>query len=82
MTFQPQYVYYSLGFIGGIVTFWRWARKTVRRRDIEHVFIRDMARNHLPHIYTALTLIGDKLEVPITDSPQIKFLDEQDFEGK
>lgn len=82
MTFQPQYIYYSVGFFGGLVTFWRWAIKVSRRKSIEHVFIRDMAKNHLPHIYTALTLIGDKLNVPIAESPHIKFLDEQDFEGK
>ena len=58
----------------------KWAMRIVRRKAIEHVFIRDMANNHLPHIYTALELFGEKLNVPIAESPKIKFLDQKDFE--
>jgi len=81
MRFTIQYVYYGVATFVLLVAGFKWAWRRVRRCDIEHVFIRDMATNHLPHIYTALELIGEKLEVPIADSPQIKFLDNKDFEG-
>lgn len=65
-----------------ILAGFRWLMRKWRSASIEEVFIRDMATNHLPHIYTALELIGGRVGVEIGESPQIRFLDEKDFEGK
>lgn len=48
--------------------------KERRNRDIERAFIRDMASNHLPHLYHALRLICDKLEIEWSEPP-IRFVE-------
>jgi len=62
-------------------TLYKALKTNTRRRDIDHVFISEMATNHLPHIYTALTIIGIKLSVDIPQHPRVKFLETKDFEG-
>jgi hypothetical protein len=79
---QSQSVYYliaALVILAGIVfkLLKRWRGVT-----LDHIFIRDMANNHLPHIYVALELLGNKLDVDIPNHPRIKFLEEKDFEGE
>lgn len=53
-----------------------------RRRDIESAFIYSMATNHLPHIYHVLLQVTDKLDIPRTEPPQIKFISAKDFNEK
>lgn len=85
MWLNIQRLYYVvMGFIAiASVSFtvFKASKRASRRRDIDHVFISDMATNHLPHIYTALTIIGVKLNVDIPTHPKVKFLDAKDFEG-
>ena len=73
-------------YIGGIVTFavqlivfirWIYARK--RDQDVQRTFVRDMAVNHLPHIYVALRKIAQANDVYLEDPPRVQFIE---FNGK
>jgi hypothetical protein len=40
------------------VLFLRWLHRRIRNDEITRAFVRDMATNHLPHIYNALQKIA------------------------
>jgi hypothetical protein len=50
---------------------WRW----VTRITINYKFSKDMANNHLPHLYHGQRLIARKLGVDIPDDPPIHFVE-------
>jgi hypothetical protein len=52
-----------------------WGYRFVRDAQIERNFVREVATNHLPHMYHVLGLICDKLEIEVTEPPQIGFVD-------
>lgn len=56
----------------------RWLYRKVRNSEIEQNFVRDMAQNHLPHIYSTLELIAEYLGVKVEKSPPIQFVKLQD----
>ena len=70
-----QDIYYTLVILGILVTFGGWLLKQFLDARIYKVFIKDMATNHLPHIYHTIHLIGEKLGVEISEPPLIKFID-------
>jgi hypothetical protein len=72
----------NLGWIGGIavagvqlVVFLRWAHRRMRDDEINRAFVRDMATNHLPHLYGALRQIAQHQGVELSDPPPIKFIE-------
>ena len=40
------------------VIFLRWLHRRMRNDEITRAFVRDIATNHLPHIYSALHVIA------------------------
>ncbi len=46
-----------------------------RDDEMRRVFMRDMALNHLPHLYHALRQIGVHLGLEIEDPPPVQFLE-------
>ena len=45
----------------------------MRDEEIRRAFVRDMASNHLPHVYHALRRIAAKLEIEIDEPPPLRF---------
>lgn len=58
-----------------LCVFFRWLHRRLRDAAIERAFIRDVATNHLPHIYHALRLIATHHGVEIDDPPPVRFID-------
>jgi hypothetical protein len=58
-----------------LFVFFRWLHRRLRDAAIERGFIRDVAINHLPHIYHALRRIADHHGVEIEDPPPVRFLE-------
>ena len=56
---------------------WMYRRK--RSDDITRVFVRDVATNHLPHLYRSLEKIARKLDVELEETPLVQFVD---FNGR
>lgn len=55
--------------------FLRWLHRRTRDDEIRRAFIRDMAVNHLPHIYSVLRQIANSFEIELKDPPPVQFLE-------
>jgi hypothetical protein len=55
--------------------FLRWLHRRTRDDEIRRAFVRDMAINHLPHLYHALRQIADHLGIELNDPPHVQFLE-------
>jgi len=57
--------------------FLRWLHRRVRDDEMQRAFVRDLACTHLPHIYTALRHVADKMGVNLPDPPPLRYIDSQ-----
>jgi hypothetical protein len=57
------------------VLFLRWLHRRMRSDEIVAACVRDIALNHLPHIYTSLTAISLKQGITLQELPMIHFVD-------
>jgi len=57
------------------VLFLRWLHRRMRKEEIAHAFIRDIATNHLPHIYNALQKIAAQQGIELDDTPLVRFVE-------
>jgi hypothetical protein len=86
MTINPEYVLGTIvlaGSAGGIlIKLIKWAYQRYRRNETTHIFVYDMATNHLPHLHHTQRLIADKLGVEVTEPPPIQFIDFKKLDKK
>ena len=57
------------------VLFPRWLHRRMRDDEIVRVFVRDIATNHLPHIYNALQKIAAQQGIALDETPLVRFVD-------
>jgi hypothetical protein len=57
------------------VLFLRWLHRRMRDDEIGRAFVRDVATNHLPHIYNALQKIAAAQGIELDETPLVRFLD-------
>ena len=57
------------------VLFLRWLHRRMRDDEIVRAFVRDIATNHLPHIYSALRQIAAQQGIDAPETPIIRFVD-------
>jgi hypothetical protein len=57
------------------VLFLRWLYRRILSDEIARAFVRDMATNHLPHIYNALQKIAAQQGIELDETPLIRFVD-------
>ena len=58
-----------------LVLFLRWLHRRMRNDEIVRAFVRDIATNHLPHIYEALHKIAAKQGITLDETPLVRFVD-------
>ena len=58
-----------------LVLFLRWLHRRMRDDEINRAFIRDVALNHLPHIYNALQSICEQQGITMHAAPVVRFVD-------
>ena len=51
------------------VVFLRWLHRRMRNDEITRAFVRDIATNHLPHIYNALQKIAAQQGIDLDETP-------------
>jgi hypothetical protein len=67
---------FILTFLVQFVLFVRWLYRRIRNDELTRAFVRDMATNHLPHIYERLEQLCDKQGIaPSPLPPPIRWLD-------
>ena len=57
------------------VLFLRWLHRRMRNDEITRAFVRDIATNHLPHIYNALQKIAAERGIELDETPIVQFVD-------
>jgi hypothetical protein len=57
------------------VLFLRWLHRRMRDDEIMRAFVRDVATNHLPHIYAALRIIAAEKGIELDSPPLVRFLE-------
>ena len=57
------------------VVFLRWLHRRMRNEEITRAFVRDIATNHLPHIYTALQQIATRQGITLDETPMVQFVE-------
>ena len=57
------------------VLFLRWLHRRMRDDEIARTFVRDVATNHLPHIYSALRQIAEQQGIHLDEPPLVQFLE-------
>ena len=57
------------------VLFLRWLHRRMRNDEITRAFVRNIATNHLPHIYNALQKIAAQQEIELDETPLVRFVD-------
>ena len=58
-----------------LVVFLRWLHRRMRNDEITRAFVRDIATNHLPHIYNALQKIAAQQGIELDETPLVRFVD-------
>ncbi len=59
------------------VLFLRWLHRRMRNDEITRAFVRDIATNHLPHIYSALRDIAQQQGIELSEPPLVRFVEFQ-----
>jgi hypothetical protein len=72
---NPYWLIIAFALLTQLCVFIRWLHRRLRDADIERAFIRDVAINHLRHIYHALRLIAAHHRLEIKDPPPVRFLE-------
>jgi len=72
---NPYWLVVAFTVLAQLVMFLRWLHRRMRDDEIERAFVRDMAGNHLPHIYHALRLIALHLQIELDEPPPVRFLE-------
>jgi hypothetical protein len=57
------------------IVFLRWLHRRMRNEEINRAFVRDIATNHLPHIYNALQKIAAEQGITLDETPMVQFVD-------
>ena len=55
--------------------FLRWLHRRMRDDEINRAFLRDLALDHLPHIYEALQNICDQQGIKLSPTPVLRYAD-------
>jgi hypothetical protein len=62
--------------------FFRWLYCRLRDDEITRAFVRDLALNHLPHIYSALRQLAEHEGITLVEPPLLRYVDCSRGEGK
>jgi hypothetical protein len=72
---NPYWLVVALSALIQFCIFLRWLHRRTRDDEIRRAFVRDMAINHLPHLYHALRQIAGKLDIDLKEPPPVQFLE-------
>jgi hypothetical protein len=72
---NPYWLIVGLSSLVQFFIFLRWLHRRTRDDEIRRAFIRDMAVNHLPHLYHALRQIAGRLGLDLAEPPPVQFLE-------
>ncbi len=72
---NPYWIVAVVTFVVQFGLFVRWLYRRLRDDEIQRAVIRDIALNHLPHIYVALSQIAAHDGIALDDAPVIRYVE-------
>jgi len=72
---NPYWFVLATTVIAQLGIFLRWLHRRTRDDEISRAFVRDMATNHLPHIYQALRQLSARFDVELNEPPPVRFVE-------
>ena len=72
---NPYWIVAAFSSLVQLFIFLRWLHRRTRDEEIRRAFIRDMAVNHLPHLYHGLRQIAGHLGLELKEPPPVQFLE-------
>jgi hypothetical protein len=72
---NPYWIIVIFSSLVQFVIFLRWLHRRTRDDEIRRAFVRDMAVNHLPHLYHALRQIASQLGLELEEPPPVQFIE-------
>ena len=72
---NPYWIPVVFASLAQFVMFLRWLHRRTRDDEIRRAFVRDMAVNHLPHLYHALRQIASQLGLELEEPPPVQFIE-------
>jgi hypothetical protein len=72
---NPYWIVVGFSSLLQMFFFLRWLHRRTRDDEIRSAFVRDMAINHLPHLYHALSQIAGHLGIQLKEPPHVQFLE-------
>lgn len=72
---NPYWLVVGFTVIAQLTILLRGLHRRMRDDEIERAFVRDMATSHLPHLYHALRLIANHMEIELDDPPPVRFIE-------
>ena len=75
LRFDPYLAAGLLALLVQLGFFLRWMHRRMRDDEIHVTFVRDIALNHLPHIYRVLRQIAAHNGIEMEDPPPLRFVD-------
>ncbi len=73
---NPHWWTAGLASIVQLIFFLRWLYRRIRNEELTRAFVKDMATNHLPHIYQLLEKICDQQGIERNEPiPPIRWID-------
>jgi hypothetical protein len=72
---NPYWIIVVISSLVQFAIFLRWLHRCTRDDEIRRAFVRDMAVNHLPHLYHALRQIASHLGLDLKEPPPVQFIE-------
>jgi hypothetical protein len=72
---NPYWLVVGFTVIAQLAVLLRGLHRRMRDDEIQRAFVHDMATNHLPHMYHALRLIANHLDIELDDPPPLRFIE-------
>jgi hypothetical protein len=72
---DPYWWTFALASLVQFILFVCWLYRRIRDDELNRAFIRDMATNHLPHIYGLLSKIFEKQGIEHSRPSRIRWVD-------
>ncbi len=72
---NPSWIIIACSAVAQLAIFVRWLHRRTRDDEIRRTFVRDMAINHLPHIYQALRQIASHMGLELEEPPAVQFVE-------
>lgn len=75
MRVDPYWIAVATSTVIQLAIFLRWMHRKMRDDEINRAFVRDMATNHLPHLYHAMRQLAQAQGIELEEPPVVQWVE-------